>query len=336
MSYLDKVSAEISGNTGSQEQPVETKVETPVETPKEDTPKVETPVETKEEPPKETPVETPVETKEEPPKDEPPKDTPKEKPDLSQLSKEEKAEHAFKRQLSKQKEKYESQIKQMHESFQKQLDDFKAEVKKSTQPKEEPKMRKDFENDDDYIKYLTQQGVDARMAELDEKNAKERAEKEAKDKEEQEYAEQQKQLADTFQRNCKAAFQDEKQYGEFAKKVNKGIANGLGELLDQAPAIRDYLFYNQNGPMVLNEMLSSKDSFVRVMQNAGNPMEAVIEMHELARELKTKAATPVETQPVETPKQMMPKLGKPGAKSGGASTSIFGSDKDLIKFIRSR
>lgn len=330
MSYLDKITSEISGETGSQEQPVETKVETPVET------KVEPPVETKEEPPKETPVETPVETKEEPPKDEPPKDTPKEKPDLSQLSKEEKAEHAFKRQLSKQKEKYESQIKQMHESFQKQFDDFRNEFKKSTQPTEPPKTRTDFPSDDAYIKYLTQQGVDARMAELDEKNAKEREEKEAKAKEEQEYAEQQKQLADTFQRNCKAAFQDEQQYGEFAQKVNKGIANGLGELLDQAPAIRDFLFYNQDGPIVLNEMLSNKDSFVRVMQNAGNPMLSIIEMHDLARELKTKAVTPVETQPVETPKQMMPKLGKPGAKSGGARTSIFGSDKDLIKFIRSR
>lgn len=330
MSYMSKVTEEIAGNTGSQEQPVETpketKVETPVETPKEDkpketqveTPKVETPVETK--------VETPAETKQEPPK---------EKPDLSQLSKEEKAEHAFKRQLSKQKEKYESQIKQMHESFQKQLDDFKAEFKKS-QPKEPPKMREDFPSDDQYIKYLTQQGVDARMAEIDEKNAKDRAEQEAKDKEAQEAAEQQKQLADTFQRNCRAAFQDEKQYGEFATKVNKGIANGLGEILDNAPAIRDYLFYNQNGPMVLNEMLSNKDSFVRVMQNAGNPMDAVIEMHEIAHELKQKAAAPVETQPVEQPKPAMPKIGKPGAKSGGANTSVFGSEKDLIKFIRSR
>ena len=333
MSYLDKVSAEISGNTGAQEQPVETtvenKVETPVETPKEtkvETSKEEPSVETKVDKPVENQVETPKEDKQEPPK---------EKPDLSQLSKEEKAEHAFKRQLAKQKDKYESQIKQMHESFQKQLDDFKAEFKKS-QPKEAPKQRSDFETDDEYIKYLVKTQNDADRAELEEKNAKERAEQEAKDKEAREEEEQRKQLADTFQRNCRASFQDEKAYGEFAQKVNKGIANGLGELLDQAPAIRDYLFYNQNGPMVLNEMLSSKDSFVRVMQNAGNPMEAVIEMHELARELKTKAATPVETQPVETNKPAMPKLGKPGAKSGGARTSIFTSDKDLIKFIRSR
>ena len=340
MSYMSKVTEAIVGEAGGQEQPVETpketKVENPVETPKEDTPKVET---KNDEPKPETKVETPkAETKDEP-KVETPAETkqepPKEKPDLSQLSKEEKAEHAFKRQLSKQKEKYESQIKQMHESFQKQLDDFKAEFKKS-QPKEPPKMRKDFETDDDYIKYLIKSQNEEYRQQMDEQAAKEKAEQEAKTKEEQEAAEQQKQLADTFQRNCRASFQDEKAYGEFAQKVNKGIANGLGEILDNAPAIRDYLFYNQNGPMVLNEMLSNKDSFVRVMQNAGNPMDAIIEMHELAHELKTKAATPVETTPVETPKPAMPKIGKPGAKSGGANPSIFGSEKDLIKFIRSR
>lgn len=332
MSYLDKVSEQITGNTGSQEKPVETpKDETKVET------KVENPVETKEEPPKETTVETKVETKEEPPKDEPPKDTPKEKPDLSQLSKEEKAEHAFKRQLAKQKDKYETQIKQMHDSFQKQFDEFRNEFKKS-QPKEPPKTRSDFPSDDEYIKYLVKTQNDVERAELAEKNAKEAEEKAAKEREEQEYAEQQKQLADTFQRNCRASFQDEKAYGEFAAKVNKGLANGLGEILDQAPAIRDYVFSNQNGPAVLNEMLSNKESFIRIMQTAGNPTEAIIEMHELARELKTKAAAPVET-PVETkaePPKSMPHIGKPGAKSGGAKTSVFGSEKDLINFIRAR
>lgn len=327
MSYLDKVSEQIAGNTGVQEQPVETpkdenKVETPAETKEE--PKVEPNVETKAEPPVENKEETKVET-------------PAEKPDLSKLSKEEKAEHAFKRQLAKQKDKYEAQIKQMHDTFQKQFDDFRDEFKKS-QPKEAPKTRKDFTTDDEYIKYLVKTQNDAERAELAEKNAKEAEEKAAKEREDQEYAEQQKQLADTFQRNCRASFQDEESYGSFAAKVNKGLANGLGEILDQAPAIRDYLFSNQNGPAVLNEMLSNKESFIRIMQTAGNPTEAIIEMHELARELKTRAATPVETpvEPKAEPPKSMPHIGKPGAKSGGAKTSVFGSEKDLINFIRSR
>lgn len=327
MSYLDKVTEQIAGTTNSQEQPVENNVEPKVE------PKVETPVETKDE----TKVETKVEPKTEQ-KVEPKAETPKEsKPDLSTLTKEEKAEHAFKRQLAKQKDKYESQIKQMHDTFQKQFDDFRNEFKKS-QPKEPPKKRENFASDDEYIQYLVKTQNDAERAELAEKQAKEAEAKAAKEREEQEYAEQRQQLSDNFQRNCRAAFQDEQSYGSFAAKVNKGLANGLGELLDQAPAIRDYVFSNQNGPAVLNEMLSHKESFIRIMQTAGNPTEAIIEMHELARELKNKAATPVETQvepKAETPKSM-PHIGKPGAKSGGAKTSVFGSEKDLINFIRSR
>lgn len=338
MSYLEKVTEEITGNAGSQEQPAETKVETPVET-KEET-KVETPTETKEEPPKETkvetkvetpkvetkvetPVETPTETKDEPPKEK------KEKPDLSTLTKEQKAEHAFKRQLEKQKAKYETQIQQMHDSFQKQFDDFKNEFKKN-KPKEEPKTRADFETDDDYIKYLVKSQNDAEHAEAEEKRLQQ-------EKEQREFDEQRREVSERFQQNCRAAFNDEESYAAFATKVNKGLNNGLGEILDQAPAVRDYLFGNPNGPTVLNEMLSNKDSFIRVMSNAGNPMSAVIEMHELAREIANRSKQPDPTpapQP-EQPKQM-PHLGKPGTVSGGARTSVFDSDRDLIKFIRSR
>lgn len=340
MSYLDKVTEEITGKSGSQEQPVETKVETPVETKEE--PKVETPTETKEEPPKETkeepkvetPVENPkVETPVEPKKDEPKaetKDEPKkEKPDLSKLTKEEKAEHAFKRQLEKQKAKYETQIQQMHESFQKQFDEFKSEFNKN-KPKEAPKTRSDFPSDDEYIKYLVKTQNDAERAEAEEKRAKE-------EKEKREFDEQQRAVSESFQNNCRAAFEDEQTYAAFATKVNKGIQNGLGEILDNAPAIRDYVFGNPNGPLVLNEMLSNKESFIRVMSNAGNPMSAIIEMHDLAREIANRSKQPDPTpapQP-EQPKQM-PHLGKPGTVSGGARTSVFDSDRDLIKFIRAR
>ena len=335
MSYLDKVTEEITGQSGSPEQPVETKVETPVETPtetpKEDKPedkpaetkvetKVETPVETKDETKVETPVEPPVETKDEPKK---------EKPDLSTLTKEQKAEHAFKRQLEKQKQKYESQIQQMHDNFQKQFDDFKADFKK-TQPKEEPKRRSDFPSDDEYIKYLVKTQNDSERAEAEEKKAQQ-------DKEQRELDEQRRQVTEVFQQNCRAAFADEQSYASFATKVNKGLNNGLGEILDQAPAVRDYLFGNPNGPIVLNEMLSNRDSFVRIMSQAGNPMSAVIEMHELARDIANRSKQAVETpapQP-EQPKQM-PHLGKPGTVSGGARTSVFDSDRDLIKFIRAR
>lgn len=311
MSYLEQVTEEINGAAGAQEQPAET-VSSVSESQK--------PQETNE-----TVVNDAPKGNVEPNEPKPPK------PDLSTLSKEEKAQHAFQRQLAKQRSKYESQIQAMHESFQKQFDDFRNEFKKS-QPKEAPKTREDFESDDEYIKYLVKSQNDDYRAELDAKNAKEAEEKAARDREQKEYQEQQQALAGTFQDNCRAAFADSESYGAFAAKVNKGISNGLGEILDNAPAIRDYIFGNPNGPAVLNEMLSSKESFVRVMRNAGSPMDAVIEMHEIAKEINGKNA-PV--NPVDQ-KARMPKIGKPGAKSSGAKTGVFGSDRDIINFIRSR
>lgn len=312
MSYLEKVTEEIKGAAGAQEQPAETVSSVP---------ESQKPQETDE-----TVVNDAPKGTVEPDGPKPPK------PDLSTLSKEEKAQHAFQRQLAKQRSKYESQIQAMHESFQKQFDDFRNEFKKS-QPKEAPKTREDFESDDEYIKYLVKSQNDDYRAELDAKNAKEAEEKAARDREQKEYQERQQALAGTFQDNCRSTFADSESYGAFAAKVNKGISNGLGEILDNAPAIRDYIFGNPNGPAVLNEMLSSKESFVRVMRNAGSPMDAVIEMHEIAKEINGKKNAPVEP---EASKARMPKLGKPGAKSGGAKTGVFGSDRDIINFIRSR
>lgn len=312
MSYLEKVTEEIKGAAGNQEQPAET-VSSVSESQK--------PQETNETVVNDAPKGTVEPDGQKPPK-----------PDLSTLSKEEKAQHAFQRQLAKQRSKYESQIQAMHESFQKQFDDFRNEFKKS-QPKEAPKTREDFESDDEYIKYLVKSQNDDYRAELDAKNAKEAEEKAARDREQKEYQEQQQALAGAFQDNCRSTFADSESYGAFAAKVNKGISNGLGEILDNAPAIRDYIFGNPNGPAVLNEMLSSKESFVRVMRNAGSPMDAVIEMHEIAKEINGKKNAPV--NPVDQ-KARMPKIGKPGAKSGGAKTGVFGSDRDIINFIRSR
>lgn len=275
----------------------------------------------------------PAEEVEEQPKEEPteeqPKEEPQPKPDLSKLTKEQKAEHAFQRQLGKMKEKHKAELDEQRESmrkeFQQQLDEFK----KSFQKTEEPvKKRDDFESDDEYIDYLTQRGVDKRMAQIDADNAKARAEQEAKDKAEAEAAEQQKQVAEYFNNNAKQTFGEG--YAEFESRVQKGVANGLADVLDEAPAVRDYIFSNPNGPAVLNEMLQNKDSFVRVMRLAANPMDAVIECHELARELASRVAEPA---PAPTPK--MPSIGKPGA--GGSTRTapdMYHDDASLIDFVR--
>lgn len=340
-SYVQQVMAEAEEeNTVPQETPAAS-TETPQETPQE-TPK-ETPVE--------TPQETPAEDKGAPggaPEEDKPEDKPEDtgtpaedKPeepgkahkDLSGVSKEEKAQFAFRRQLSKQASKYESIIEEMKNTFGKQIEELKASMGR----KEEPvKTREDFPadagGDDAYIEYLTERGVAKALVARDEESRKHKAEEEAKQKEQEEARRAQQELASTFDANSKAAFKGEA-YDSFQAKLRKGVQNGLAEILDEAPAVRDYVFTMPEGPVVLNEMLSNKDSFIRVMSRAAMPDIARIEMYELAREIRNRQQVPPQEAP--QPRQVMPSIGKPGAKQGGSSGSMWDSDEALINFARS-
>ena len=347
MSYSEEVEAEIRKEMAgeSQEQPQETQ-EQPQETVSTET-HTETPTEQKTAPvaqetqSQDTPNYPPQETqKQEPPQEqtdetqqqqEQPQDNPKPaKPDLSTLSKEEKAQHAFQRQLAKQKEKYEASIQELTGNFQKQIDELKTSMKK-----QEPKKvltRDMFDTDDEFIRAL----ADERVKEIMEGREEEaRKKEEARRQAESEQAKIQQRLAEqaeTFKSNCSACFTDENERNAFEAQLSKATANGLADVLDQAPAVREFVFTDPDGPRVLNAMLQDKGAFMRVMGRAGNPMACVIEMHDMARELK---APQVQQQQQEQPRSVMPHIGKPGAGGAGASTqSIWNSDEDLINFCR--
>jgi len=318
MSYAQDVMDEIKNEQSAA-------VEAPVEeTTQQVEPTVtETPAE--ESKPEETTQPEPEHTEEEvPPVAEEPKKV-EPKPDFSQLTKEQKAEHAFQKQLAKQKAKYESSVEDIKKSFQSQIDELK---KSMTSKKEEPmKQREDFDNDTDFVDYLTMRGVDKRLAERDEADAKARAEREEAEKAEREANERQQEIANYFNTNAQNAFGE--QFGDFEKLVQKSVANGLADVLDQAPSVRDYIFTNPNGPVVLNEMLRNRDSFVRIMSRGASPMDAVIECHDLAREIASRAPA------VEQPKQTMPNLGKPGAGSAPRTApDMWNDDSSLIDYVR--
>lgn len=282
-------------------------------------------------PDEKNPPEGPETQKTDTPPEDKPADPPKEKPDLSNLSQEEKAQHAFRRQLNKQQSKYEAIIADMQGKFDKVSQDL-AELKNAKN--EEPlKTRSDFPleagGDDEYIKYLVKQGMDAERAEQAAKDAAAKAEQDKKDKEARELQQQQQAAADTFNANCRNAFKDG-EYDGFQKTLKRAVDNGLAEVLDEVPAVRDYIFQEPDGPIVLNEMMNSKESFVRIMSRGVNPMSAIIEMHDMAREIRERA----KNVPTEQPKNPMPAIGKPGAKQGGNAGTMWDSDDALIEFVR--
>ena len=264
-----------------------------------------------------------------------PEKEPKPQKDTSGFTKEEKAQFAFQRQFARQKAKFDEEKKAMQDSWNKQFSDFKKELaSKNPEPR---KTREQFETDDDYIDYLTQLRVEAMMAERDEKAAQEaaKAEKERKEREDAQKAAQAQ--ADSFRANYTAAFTDPGELKAFTDLVTLGTKNGLAEVLDEAPAVRDYIFTDPNGPIVLNEMLKNRDTFVRVMSRIGNPVNATVEMHDIAREVaarrSSQPAQPTSQPPVQA--GTMPQMGKPGSGVKGYSApTIFNSDDALLEWCR--
>ena len=133
------------------------------------------------------------------------------------------------------------------------MDEFGAMRKefeeiKNQKPAEPRKTRIDFKTDDEYFDYLADLKVKGLMAAEQEKEAKTRQEQEAIRKQNEE-------VSGNFRANCESTFQGDA-YGEFATKVNKALENGLGEILDKAPVIRDFVFTHPDGPRVLNAMLT--------------------------------------------------------------------------------
>lgn len=320
----------------TQEQPQEP--ETPPEA-AEDTPREETaqePPETAKDEPEEKPEEKPEEPKPEEKPEEPKPE--QQKPDLSTLTKEEKAQHAFKRQLAKQASKYEGIIAEMNGKFDKVTSELEEIKKAKAEAEKKPLTRDQFEYDDDFVKALVKEGMDEALAKKAAEDAQKAADAKKAAEEQQAMLEAQQRTADTFNANCREAFNDA-DYAVFEKALRKAADNGLAELLDKAPAVREYIFEQKDGPIVLNEMLSDKASFVRVMSQAGNPMAAYITMHDLAQEVaaRPKAAqdNAGETQEQPKPKSTMPSIGKPGANPRSASAGdMWSSDDALIEFVR--
>lgn len=335
MSYADKVMDEISNETTPAQTEAPVAEEKPVETPAEPAPEQTEPAPEPEKEPEQT---------EESPKEEHKNfaderseftetrsefTEPKPKKDTSQFSKEEKAEFAFQRQLSKQKAKYEQGLEEIKQSFKKDID----ELKQSIAPKPEKKTRADFDpttqGDDDYIRYLADEKVNEIMSERDAEAAK----KAEQDKAEAEAREMQQQLARTFTDNAHKCF-DETQYKAFDDKVKLATNNGLAEVLDEAPNVRDFLFTSPDGPLVLNEMLSSKEAFLQIMSRASNPIESTIELHEMAKSIRSRESVANQSAPAPAQPKPMPNIGKPGSTRGPAAPTMWDSDKALIDFVR--
>lgn len=307
-------------------------------TPADTTPAETTPAET-------TPAETPNPAEEPKPADTTPADTtPAETPNPAEPKKpsehtpQERAEFAFKRQLAKQREKYEAQLKEQSDKFanlQKQLD----ELKKAQTPKTVLK-REDFPDDEEFIRALQQEEIQKALEARDAKRAEEaqkKAEQDAQAEKERQELEQQQQV---WIDNVSTAFNgDETRKSNFFKRVQYCQQRGLGEILDKVPVAADFLMYNPRGPIVFERMLNDRASFERVFnERVTNPMDIYYELRRLDEAIAAeKPAEPqtTQTQTPQTPQATVPHLGKPGKQSASnTKPDIFSDDDAMLQFLR--
>lgn len=336
MSKMTRLMEQMQADLNSSEEAQNQEPETSTATPPEENSKPEENAAPEESASQETPAEPT------PPAGQQAPETPPEPPRKpSDYSPQERAEHAFRRQLARQKEKHEAELK-ARDKENAELKARLAEIEKKLDPNNAPKTRDQFPNDDEFITYLAEQKVNAIMAERDAQSAKAAEEKAAKDKEAAERDEEVKAQQKVWLDNVDAAFgADPARKTSFLKRVSYCTARGLGEVLDQFPVASDYLFNNPRGPFVFDKLLADRAAFERVFNERNtNPMATYYELRRLDDELLAaeKAAQEEKAAQAETQTQepVVPHLGKPGRQAAGNSApDIFSDPKAMKAWLRS-
>ena len=306
----------------------------------------ETNVSTEESVQTETPTETPTETQTEPepePEPEPNKvEETSEQPEQTEQKTEhrdipddpvKRAEFSFRRQLAKKDEKHAKELAERDNKYA-ELEKKFNELEKKLTPVPPTKTRGDFDNDEDFIDYLSEQKVNALLAKRDEEAAAKEAEikkqQEAKAEEDRELAQKQQDWLD----NVDQAFGGDKERSQkFFDRIAYCNKQGLGEVLDSCPVAADYLVNDPMGPVVFEKLINDKATFERVFNPRRlNPLAIYHELRSVEDEI-----TRANTAPAAEPPKPVPHLGRPGRQAGGSSivsTDMFSDPRAVKQWLR--
>ena len=199
----------------------------------------------------------------------------------SQYTDLEKAQYSFKRQLAKQRSKYEKQIEDLKRQWEERFDKLENPAKYA------PKTRKDFEYDDDYVKYLANEQVNAALeAKI--------AEYQKQQEEEQRQAQVDEEYRNMLDKTVKSIYNTPEAEKDWRAKVNEGMKAGLGSLIDGDQDLSNYIIFSPIGPKIMYELATNKktvqDIFTIGMTPDGraiprSPGDRMRKMEELAERL---------------------------------------------------
>lgn len=246
-----------------------------------------------------------------------------EKTNPSQFSHEEQMTYSFKRQLAKQRSKYEKQIADLQKQWEERFDKLENPAKYA------PKTRKDFEYDDDYVKYLANEQVNAALeAKI--------AEYTKQQEEEQRQAQVDEEYRNMLDKTVKSIYNTPEAEADWRAKVNEGMKAGLGSLIDGDQDLSNYIIFSPIGPKIMYELATNKktvqDIFTIGMTPDGraiprSPGDRMRKMEELAERLSRTDINNTRTnvQPVKP-------IGRPGINKE-VKKDIFSDPKALLDMM---
>ena len=246
-----------------------------------------------------------------------------EKTNPSQFSHEEQMTYSFKRQLAKQRSKYEKQIADLQKQWEERFDKLENPAKYA------PKTRKDFEYDDDYVKYLANEQVNAAFeAKI--------AEYQKQQEEEQRQAQVDAEYRNMLDKTVKSIYNTPEAEADWRAKVGEGMKAGLGSLIDGDQDLSNYIIFSPIGPKIMYELATNKktvqDIFTIGMTPDGHaiprsPVDRMRKIEELAERL---SRTDINNN--RTNVQPVKPIGRPGINKE-VKKDIFSDPKALLDMM---
>ena len=245
----------------------------------------------------------------------------------SQYSHEEQMTYSFKRQLAKQRSKHEQEIANLREEFNKRLAEEIDKVKNPA--KYAPKTRKDFEYDDDYVKYLANEQVNAALeAKI--------AEYQKQQEEEQRQAQVDAEYRNMLDQSVKSIYNTPEAEADWRAKVGEGMKAGLGAVIDSDQDLSNYIIFSPIGPKIMYELATNKKAVQDIFTIGTTPDGRAIprspgdrmrKMEELAERL---SRTDINNN--RTNVQPVKPIGKPGINKE-VKKDIFSDPKALLDMM---
>lgn len=225
---------------------------------------------------------------------------------------EERASYSFRKQLNKQKAKYEGQ----YNNLQAQYNELLERLNRLENPdKYAPLNRGQFQDDDSYIDALVQQRFDNMWNTKLQEAQKQYQEQAQQDQEVQAYKSRQDE-------NVKKLFKTPEAEKQYRETIGIALQNGLGDLIDSDKEIAQYIMRSDMGPKILYEMAMKPDIVSEMFSDNVTPMDRQFKIRELENNLRASMVTPA------------PVIGKPGIKSQASAGSIFDSDESILNYLR--